>query len=141
MDYLVEILVPIFICCVLPVSIVLIVFLTKINRDNKSSKVLIEAIKCNPGMDADKLATALKKPEVTPRERLHKRLLNGCCFTLVGIALAVIIPIFYNTLVEEDILLLCVLCAAIFLAIGAAYVIVYFVTRKSIEGCDDTKEA
>lgn len=43
-DNVVATLVPIFICVVLPVAIVLIVFLAAMNSDNKRAKILIKAI-------------------------------------------------------------------------------------------------
>ena len=55
------ILVPIFVCVVLPVAIVAIVFAAAMNNDNKRAKVLIKAIESNCGIDADKLAEALQK--------------------------------------------------------------------------------
>ena len=56
-------LVPIFVCCVLPVSIVLIVFGTQMFADNKRAAVLIKAIEANKDINADKLAEAPLKTE------------------------------------------------------------------------------
>ena len=53
-------LVPIFVCVVLPVAVVAIIAATKMNNDNKRSKVLIKAIESNCGIDADNLAEALQ---------------------------------------------------------------------------------
>lgn len=57
------VLVPIFICVVLPVAIVAIVFAAMSNRDNKRSQVLIKAIESNSGLDAAKLVEALQTPQ------------------------------------------------------------------------------
>ncbi len=81
-----QILVPIFVCVVLPVAIIAIIFGASINSDNKRSKVLIKAIESNCDIDADKLAEALQKPKKTALEILNLRLLRGCIFSLVGIA-------------------------------------------------------
>lgn len=40
-----EILVPIFVCVVLPVAVVLITSLTKINSDNRRTQIIIKAIR------------------------------------------------------------------------------------------------
>lgn len=61
-------LVPIFICAILPMSIVLIVFLTIMNSDNKRAKVLIKAIEANNNIDTDRLAEALQRPRKSSRE-------------------------------------------------------------------------
>ena len=58
-DELTGILVPIFICVVLPVTCVWLVVRKFINADNRRSEVIIEAIKANSGIDADKLAEAM----------------------------------------------------------------------------------
>ncbi|MDE6028457.1 MAG: hypothetical protein K2G23_10325, partial [Muribaculaceae bacterium] len=84
-----EILVPIFICCVLPIAVVLITALTKINADRQRANIIIKAIEANNNIDADKLAESLKKPQRTPLQILNLRLLRGCIFTLIGIGLAI----------------------------------------------------
>ena len=61
-----QILVPIFVCVVLPVAIIAIIFGASINSDNKRSQVLIKAIESNCDIDADKLAEALQKPKKRP---------------------------------------------------------------------------
>ena len=62
------ILVPIFICVVLPVAIVAIIYWERVNNDNKRTQVLIKAIEANNDIDADKLAEALAKPRKTAKE-------------------------------------------------------------------------
>ncbi|MDE6488700.1 MAG: hypothetical protein K2L46_05410, partial [Paramuribaculum sp.] len=76
-------LVPIFVGVVLPIAIVAITAASKINNDNKRSKVLIKAIESNCGIDADKLAETLQKPKKTAREILNLRLLRGCIFSFI----------------------------------------------------------
>lgn len=122
-----DILVPIFVCVVLPVAIVLIVFLASMNSDNKRAKVLIKAIESNNGIDADRLAEAFKKPVKTARESL----LRGCIFTFIGLALAIFGIIdsdSYNTIEDNMGLML----GGISLAIGISYLVVFFVTRRNV---------
>ena len=97
-----QILVPIFVCVVLPVAIIAIIFGASINSDNKRSKVLIKAIESNCDIDADKLAEALQKPKKTAMEFQTD---------------AVTVPLIFG---------------GISLAIGLSYLVVYFVTRKQI---------
>ncbi len=126
-----DILVPIFVCVVLPVAIVLIVFLASMNSDNKRAKVLIKAIESNNGIDADRLAEAFKKPVKTAREILNLRLLRGCIFTFIGLALAIFGIIdsdSYNTIEDNMGLML----GGISLAIGISYLVVFFVTRRNV---------
>lgn len=130
-----DILVPIFICVVLPVAIVAIVFYTKINNDNKRSKVLIKAIESNCNINADKLAEALQKPRKTEREILNGRLLRGCIFSLIGLALCIIGLVEYLNGVEmgADPATIPLIFGSISAAIGVSYLIVYFATRRQIK--------
>ena len=121
------ILVPIFVCVVLPVAIVWIVFSTARNSDNKRAEVLIKAIENNTDIDADKLAEALNKKPKTPRERQLGRLLRGCIFTLIGAALTVI----SLTVIEPDDQTGLLIISSVSAAIGIAYLIVYFCGRKA----------
>ncbi|MDE6811160.1 MAG: hypothetical protein K2J15_02290 [Muribaculaceae bacterium] len=123
-----DILVPIFVCVVLPVSIVLIVFLASINTTNKKAMILIRAIESNNGIDADKLAETLKHRSKTERELLNLRLLRGCIFSLIGISLWIMGGCMEFLLWEEGL----VLFGTISLSIGISYLIVYFVSRKHI---------
>ena len=85
-----NVLVPIAVCMVLPIAIVLIVALTKMNGDNKRTQIIIKAIEANNNVDADKLVESLKKTNNTPHEVLSLRLLRGCIFSLVGLGLIIV---------------------------------------------------
>ncbi len=130
-----SILVPIFICVVLPVAIVAIVFAAVMNNDNKRSKVLIKAIECNCGIDADKLAEALHRPKKTAREILNLRLLRGCIFSFIGLALCFvgIVSLCLGTEFSADAVTVPMAFGGASLAIGLSYLVVYFVTRKQIK--------
>lgn len=120
-----EILVPIFVCVVLPVMIVLIVYIAAINADNKRANVLIKAIEVGGGdVDPDKLAELLNKSKKSDREILNLRLLRGCIFTLIGITLCVISFFFERMLA---------VVGGVSLAVGISYLIVFFVTRRQVE--------
>ncbi|MGM9827456.1 MAG: DUF6249 domain-containing protein [Muribaculaceae bacterium] len=129
-----DILVPISICVVLPVAIVLIIFMTAMNSDNKRAKVLIKAIEANNNIDADKLAAALAKPRKTPLEILNKRLLRGCMFTFIGIALIIValVSLASGTEFANDSVTVPMILGGALLAIGLSYLVVYFVTRKQV---------
>lgn len=124
------ILVPIFVCVVLPVSIVWIIFSTARNSDNKRADVLIKAIENNANIDADKLAEALNKKPQTPRQLFISRLLRGCIFTFIGVALA--LWSLYGGLGREAGSLSFILSGLSF-ALGISYLIVSYVTRKSFK--------
>ena len=106
------------------------------NYDNKRSQVLIKSIESNCGIDSGKLAEALQKPRKSAREILNLRLLRGCIFTFIGIALCVIAVLNYmnsDSATSADSVVVPALFGAISLAIGLSYLVVYLVTRKDIK--------
>lgn len=128
-------LVPIFICVVLPVAIVLIVSLTKINADNKRTEVIIKAIEANNDIDADKLAESMRKPRKSAREILNYRLLRGCIFSFVGLVLVIIglVSLIAGSEIGADNVTVPMIFGGVSIAVGASYLLVYAVTRRQIE--------
>lgn len=126
------IIISIFICVVLPVSVVLITSLARINADNKRAQIIIKAIEANNNIDADKLAASLENPRKSKssKEILHRRLLVGCVLSFLGIAAAGVGIMSVKVLVEDGLATLSFFCSAVCLAIGLGYLVTYFVTRK-----------
>lgn len=136
-----SILVPIFVCVVLPVSIVLITALNKMNDVNKRSQVIIKAIEANKDVDTDKLIESLKKPQKTAAEIRSSRLLRGCIYSFIGVGLAIvgIVNLATGSEFSADPVTVPFICAAISLALGISYLIVYYVTRNQVD--DNTPES
>ena len=122
-------LIPIGVCVVLPIMIVWIVFKAKTNNDNKRADVLIKAIENNANIDAEKLAEALGKQQISAKELLNRRLLRGCMFTILGVAFSIIALTF--SAAPEDMQFISYILSALSFAVGIAYLIVYFVTRNT----------
>lgn len=127
-----NILVPIFVCVVLPVAIVYIVFRAATNKDNKQAEIIIKAIEANNDMDIKSIVESMQKPKKSARDVLYKRLLYGCIFTLVGLALFAC----YYLLAHQGYFI----GGAVCLAMGIGYLVVYFVTRKQVIGSTETEE-
>lgn len=132
---MVDILVPICVCVVLPVAIVGIYYWSQVNAENKRAEILMKAIEANCGPDADKLAEALQKPRKTDREILNLRLLRGCMFTFVGLGLCIvgIVSACMGTEFASDPVTVPLVFGGASLAIGLSYLVVYFVTRKPVK--------
>ena len=132
-----EILVPICICCLLPLGIVAIVSAASANADNKRAEVLMKAIESNNNLDVDKLAEALGKSRKTPRQILNGRLLRGCIFTLLGVVLMISSAVIERTVdlgnSSPDSFVFPLLAGGCCLAVGISFLIVYFVTRKQVD--------
>ena len=79
-----EILVPIFICVVLPVMIVLIVGLVKRNETNRKAEIMLKAIENGQSIDPELFRAGRRKGSIK-KDLLEK--LNGACITsLLGLA-------------------------------------------------------
>lgn len=126
--------VPIGVCVVLPVMIVWIIMKAAMNADNKRAQVLLAALNSGQNIDADKLVAAMDKHK-TPRERLHKRLLNGCIFSAIGLLTAITVTVLWcvDDITDPEELQGPLIIAAVLLGVGVGYLVTYFLTRKSIE--------
>lgn len=130
METLEDILIPIFICVVLPVMIVWLTTRAATNADNKRAQVLMKAIESNANIDADKLAEALQKPRRTPAEMQSRRLLRGMIFTGLGIVFIIAGQVAQYTSPSPDNLLMSVLAGGASLVVGIAYLGVYYVNGR-----------
>lgn len=134
-DALGEILIPIFICAVMPVCIVALITWSKMATSNKRAEVLIKAIEAGSAIDTDKLAEALQKSPnrpKTPQDVLNMRLLRGCIASFLGVAtlLSAMVGAMYH--LPEPLIFFTCLPGFGLLAIGLAYLAVYMATRKQV---------
>lgn len=139
MEELADILVPLGVCVALPVLVVWLVMRAATNSDNKRAEVLIEAIKNNANIDADKLAETFGKKPKRPLEIYQSRLLRGALFTFAGVASAIVAcyfggPQYFNVRTTF------IIIAAFTIAIGLAFLIVAKVTHKSLKNSRDENE-
>lgn len=111
------------------------------NSDNKRANILIKAIESNNGIDADKLAESLQKPKKTEREILNMRLLRGCIFSLVGLALVItgLVNLATGSDFSSDPVSVPVMFGGIAIAVGISYLIVYRVSRRQMTKPDENR--
>ncbi len=137
-----EQLVPIFICAIMPIAIVVIIYASKMYAGRQQTEIIIKAIEANSNLDTEKLVEAFRKPQRTSRQLLQLRLLRGCIFTLIGIVLIIFGGIAYVEWVAE-VAATPLLLGFVSFAVGVSYLIVYFVTRKEAakeDTCDKAAE-
>ncbi len=134
-----DFLVPIFVCAVMPIAVVLIISLTKMNGENKRTQIIIKAIEANKDVDTDKLIESLRKPQKTAREILNRRLLLGCMFSLIGVTLAIVGIVNFATFSDfsADPVTVPFVFGGISLAVGVSYLIVWNVTRKELDSPEE----
>lgn len=137
LEILAGVLVPIAICVVLPVMVVWLTVRRSMNNDNKRAEVLLKAIEANNSIDVDRLAEALAKPRKTPREVLNQRLMRGCMFTFIGLALCLAGLLCLNNDPEvefgSDDVFIPVVFGCCSIAAGISYLIVFLATRRHVE--------
>ncbi|MDE6291625.1 MAG: hypothetical protein K2M16_08835 [Muribaculaceae bacterium] len=128
-----EVLVPIFVCVVLPVSIVLIVSIRKWNSDNKRAEILTKAIESGREVDTERLVESLRGPKIryySDKDQLFSRLLRGCIFSLTGAALSVVF--LTGIIKDKDAQVIILMVGLVCLAVGISYLIVFFASRKDV---------
>ncbi len=125
-----DILVPIFICCVLPLGVVVTVFLSGMYGDKKRTEVLTKAIEAGGNVDIDKLVEAMGRRRRSPLETLNRRLLWGFICLLTGVCL-IVVSLMLGMQKEYDYQTF-IIFGSIIAAIGVALLLVYFMTRKQV---------
>ena len=82
-----EILVPIAICCVLPIMLVWFVIRKKMNETNQHTQIVLAAIEKNPEMDIEEIMKKISPKPKLLKEKLLTKLLWGTLAILLGIGL------------------------------------------------------
>ena len=130
-----DILVPIFICVVLPVTIVWLVSRAKQNETNKKAEIMLKAIEAGVPVDMEQFNTDKKSPRTIKQGLLEK--FNGACITsLMGLAF-LIFAIIRNfnpdfgggNMIFQDLLLP---AGAVMLAVGIGLFISYYAGKKML---------
>lgn len=131
LDDLVNTLIPISICCLLPLGIIWLYYRAQMNKENKRTEIIMKALESNSNIDTDSLVKALENTSKTPQGIRYARLQRGCQYTLLGIALCVVFFITNGLEIDSDMAFLMIFAGAASIAVGISYLIVYFVSGKS----------
>ena len=130
-----EIIVPIFICAVMPVMIVWLIMRSYIIRENARRDIIVSAIEKNPDVNVKDLMekTSAFKEEKTLKEKLLNKLLWGCLCTFIGIIGGIIILIAVCSSNHSESLFVTIgSIAAPCLAVGIAFLINYYIGKKML---------
>lgn len=128
---LIEILVPIGICVILPLGIFWLYYRAQMNKENKRTEIIMKALESNSNIDTDSLVKALENTSQTPQGIRYARLQRGCQYTLLGIALCVVFFISNGMEIDSDMAFLMIFAGAASITVGISYLIVYLVSGKS----------
>ena len=127
---LIEILVSIGICVILPLGIFWLYYRAQMNKENKRTEIIMKALESNSNIDTDSLVKALENTSKTPQGIRYARLQRGCQYTLLGIALCVVY-LSNGKAIDSDMAFLMIFAGAASIAVGISYLIVYLVSGKS----------
>ena len=130
-----RVLIVFIVCFLLPVVIVLIPALSRIKSESIRSKIILKYIEANNSIDGNSLVESLRKPEKSAREILNLRLLRGSMFSFIGIVVMLVglVNLFSGEEFGADGVSAPLLLGGISEAIGLAYLVVYFVSRRQVE--------
>lgn len=130
---IIEDLVPIAICVVLPIAIVWMTTRTRIKRDNLRKEIILAAMEKNSDIDIEEMTKKLNRPRKLLKEKLIMRLLYGSIFVGFGIltyvAMAVYMCIFRP---DKNMFVVFSQLAVPSLAVGIAFLINFFVGRNML---------
>lgn len=137
MDEILALLIPIFICVVLPVSIVAIYYFTKLRRQRYRSDVAMKAIESGMDVDLTKLMGEEKSADnTTPMQQYLRNLKVGLVLLAIGIAFLIFWIYMASTysIAEEYAPLM--LISLIGILTGAGILIVARVIKRNIRESD-----
>lgn len=138
---LVNALVPIGICVVLPIIVVRLITRERINRDNMRKDIILAAMEKNTDIDVEEMMKKLNGPKKLLKEKLMTKLLFGSVLVSFSI-LVYVAMIVYMCLFEFDKSMFIALSFAGVpsLAIGMAFLINYFIGKKMLSNEIEAEE-
>lgn len=132
-EELCQVMIPIGICVILPISIVMLYLRAKKHETNKRTEILLAAIEKNAEIDVEDFLAKLAPPKKSIKQMLLTKLLWGSIITAIG-AGAMGYTIYADVMGEMRVGILqnCYLFSALILSVGVAILIVFFVSKKML---------
>lgn len=133
MNGLEDILVPLGICVVFPLTIVWMYIRKRMNETNKRTQIVLAVIEKNPDVDIQEYLKKLNPPQKSLKEKLMKKLLWACVLMALGICAIGYAAIRgyiggRNPYNNEFLAVI----GAVLLMLGIAFLIVFFVSKKTM---------
>lgn len=130
---IIEDLVPIAICVVLPIAIVWMTTRARIKRDNLRKEIILAAMEKNSDIDIEEMMKKLNRPKKLLREKLIMRLLCGSMFVGFGILTYVALAVYMRIFGQDTNMFIGLSFVAVpSLAVGIAFLINFFVGRNML---------
>jgi hypothetical protein len=129
------------VCIALPLMVVWLTNKRKNHEIDKKTEILMTLLEkkpeLNPAEVLDKLDMSQDPGKKSPKEKLLEKLLTGCIYTLIGIVL------FFTHLFDFVFLgskTNGVVGGGVLAAVGIAFIIYYFASKKMLQGEIETEE-
>lgn len=132
-EELCQVMIPIGICVILPISIVMLYLRARKHETNKRTEILLAAIEKNAEIDVDDFLAKLAPPKKSIKQMLLTKLMWGSIITAIG-AGAMGYTIYADVMggMRVGILQNCYLFSAPILLVGVAILIVFFVSKRML---------
>ena len=133
-DGLVDSLIPIGICVVLPIILVSMVIRARKHEVEKKTEIMLKAIENGAQLDPAFFQQVNRRKERTVKDKLVGYLITASITSGIGLLLSVVSIVYMVIKVDLNprALLLLLIPCAVLLAVGIAFFIVYFVSKKNI---------
>ena len=130
-----DILLPIFMCVVMPVAIVWLVMRTKLNETNKMAEIMLKAIESGTPIDPDFFKTQTQTLRKSLKERQLGWLTAACILIVLGLGSILVggIIILVNNWSYEtapSAYSLITFAGGLVLVIGLALLVVFFIRKR-----------
>lgn len=130
---IIEDLVPIGICVVLPIAIVWMTTRARIKRDNLRKEIILAAMEKNSDIDIEEMMKKLNRPRKLLKEKLIMRLLCGSMFVGFGILTYVALAVYMYIFGQDTNMFIGLSFVAVpSLAVGIAFLINFFVGKNML---------
>ena len=133
MNGLEDILVPLGICVILPLTIVWMYIRKRMNETNQRTQIVLSVIEKNPDVDIQEYLRKLNPPKKSLKEKLMTKLLGACVLMALGLAscgYATIIGIIGGSHPRKIEFFAGI--GAVLLLLGIAFLVVYLVSKKTM---------
>ena len=134
---------PIFILVVLPITILWLYLRNRKDENEKRTKIVMAAIEKNGEIDVQEFFKNLNKPRKTVREKLvmqlHWELLLGGIFTVFGLVVFIALGVMslVGGLVDQNVIAMSCCLGIPTLALGIGLLIAYFSGKKMMKELKD----
>ena len=130
---IIEDLVPIAICVVLPIAIVWMTTRARIKRDNLRKEIILAAMEKNSDIDIEEMMKKLNRPKKLLKEKLIMRLLCGSIFVGFGIVTYIALAVYMCIFGQDTNMFIGLSFVAVpSLAVGIAFLINFFVGKNML---------